>query len=132
MVEALLGHSRIMGILDVFELVPHLRDLEGLKISELNVEPMDTPLEKAKRVMIPVCAIRFTHDTVDGRAIFRHNTDGESLDLDNRMTIFKSHFQKVCKELDGARARAQGNERHWLTWLTLELFTVFVFSLFVL
>ena len=43
-----------MGILDVFELVPQLRDLESLKISELNVESSERPFDKARRVMTPV------------------------------------------------------------------------------
>ena len=41
-----------MGILEVFELIPLLRELERLKISELSVEPLHIPIDRARRVQI--------------------------------------------------------------------------------
>jgi len=40
--------------------------------------------------MIPVCAIRFTRDCIDGGAIFRHDNDGNTMDLDDRPSIYKT------------------------------------------
>ena len=33
------------------------------------------PIHRAIAIELPVSAIRLTHDTVDGRAIFRHDED---------------------------------------------------------
>ena len=59
---------------DVLELLPFLHDVKKLGISRL-VQPLSIPIHRAITIELPVSAIRHTHDTVDGRAIFRHDED---------------------------------------------------------
>ena len=70
--------------------MPHLRQLEQLKISEFSMEAFHTPYETAARLRIPESAIRFTHDLIDGRAIFRHDVSAQSMPLDDRSSIYRT------------------------------------------
>jgi hypothetical protein len=79
-----------MGIGEVFDLLPHLRDLERLNIAQLHVVPLDAPRSEVRSTLLPVSAIRFTHDTVDGRAIFLHDEAGQSKPLDDRHSIYQT------------------------------------------
>ena len=79
-----------MGIGEVFELLPHLRDLERLNIAALSVVPLDTPQSEARSTLLPVSAIRFTHDTIDGRATFMHDENGQDKHVGDRTSIYQT------------------------------------------
>ena len=79
-----------MGILEVFDLLPHLRDLERFDISDFSVEPLKSFVDNAARILIPVAAIRFTHDVIDGRATFADDCSAESLPPGDQPSIYST------------------------------------------
>ena len=88
-----------MGILDVFELVPQLRDLESLKISELNVESSERPFDKARRVMIPVSHCLATATVED-----LHRTVMHELGRDQGFTWYPNGRLSSATDVSGVRS----------------------------
>ena len=62
--------------------LPSLVDLEQVNIAALSVVPLDTPQSELRSTLLQVSAIRFTHDTIDGRAIFMHDDSGHKKHVD--------------------------------------------------
>ena len=79
-----------MGIRDVLDLMPHLRDLERVDFADLLVVPLRTPLSQTSTTGLPVSAIRFTHDVIDSRAIFMHGDAGAEKPFDGRTSIYQT------------------------------------------
>ncbi len=55
--------SRAYTIVEVMELLPHLRDLERFldRVHELVIQPLEFPRGDAASVLVPVSAVRFSH-----------------------------------------------------------------------
>jgi hypothetical protein len=70
--------------------LPSLVDLEQVNIAALSVVPLDTPQSELRSTLLQVSAIRFTHDTIDGRAIFMHDESGHKKHVDDRTSIYQT------------------------------------------
>ena len=55
--------------------------------------PTSIPTSQAPTLDLPVSALRHTHDTVDGRAIFRHDEEAQDRDVCERPSIYKTFDQ---------------------------------------
>ena len=56
----------------------HLQNVMDLRISQLVVAPIRVELHCTPTIDLPVSAVRFTHNTVDGHPVFLHDENAQS------------------------------------------------------
>ena len=95
----------------------HLQNVMDLRISQLVVAPIRVELHCTPTIDLPVSAVRFTHNTVDGHPVFLHDENAQSKKTSLWTFHTKAFGTKACIMVKSVKCvRVSVNFKHLLRY----------------